>query len=271
MRIIRHLTPDGPAYASLQPDGNAFALTGDLYSHNGLQLVSSSPIPLGRGLAPIEPVNIIGIGLNYRGHAREMNRPLPEFPMIFVKTTNSIQDPSAPIVLPGSRNASHEVDYEGELAVVIGRAAKNVSRAQALDYVLGYTVANDVSARDWQFKWGNGQFCQGKGFDTFCPLGPVLVTRDEIPDPGQLALRTWVNGELRQDSTTSDLIFDVPELIAFLSASKTLLPGTVILTGTPSGVGAGFQPPRYLQPGDTVAIEIERIGKLENTVTRESF
>ncbi|MEN9840733.1 MAG: hypothetical protein RL376_533 [Verrucomicrobiota bacterium] len=228
------------------------------------------PVVPGRLIAPISPCNVMGIGLNYRGHAREMNRPLPEFPMIFVKTTNSLQDPFAPIMLPRSSNASHEVDYEGELAVVIGRAAKNVSREHALDYVFGYTVANDVSARDWQFKWGNGQFCQGKGFDTFCPLGPVLVTADEITDPGQLAIRTWVNGELRQESNTSDLIFDVPALIAFLSASKTLLPGTVILTGTPSGVGAGFQPPRYLQPGDTVAIEIEGIGTLENPVLAET-
>jgi 2-keto-4-pentenoate hydratase/2-oxohepta-3-ene-1,7-dioic acid hydratase in catechol pathway len=270
MKLIRHLTPDGPAYAVLQPDGRAIGLAGDPFSADGLKLVSSMPVVPGRLIAPISPCNVMGIGLNYRGHAREMNRPLPEFPMIFVKTTNSLQDPFAPIMLPRSSNASHEVDYEGELAVVIGRAAKNVSREHALDYVFGYTVANDVSARDWQFKWGNGQFCQGKGFDTFCPLGPVLVTADEITDPGQLAIRTWVNGELRQESNTSDLIFDVPALIAFLSASKTLLPGTVILTGTPSGVGAGFQPPRYLQPGDTVAIEIEGIGTLENPVLAET-
>ncbi len=271
MKLIRHLTPDGPAYAALQQNGSAFALSGDPYAPTGLQIAASVPISLGRRLSPVVPVNIIGIGLNYRGHAREMNRPLPEFPMIFVKTTNALHDPYAPIVLPRSSAASHEVDYEGELAVVIGRAAKNVSREHALDYVLGYTVANDVSARDWQFKWGNGQFCQGKGFDTFCPLGPVLVTADEIPNPGQLAVRTWVNGQLRQESNTSDLIFDVPALIAFLSASKTLLPGTVILTGTPSGVGAGFQPPRYLQPGDAVAIEIEGIGTLENPVLAESL
>ncbi|MCX6936496.1 MAG: fumarylacetoacetate hydrolase family protein [Verrucomicrobia bacterium] len=271
MKLIRHLTPDGPAYAALQSDGTALALSGDPYSITGLQVAASLPVSLGPRLAPVLPANIIGIGLNYRAHAREMNRPLPEFPMIFVKTTNALQDPFAPIVLPRSGNASREVDYEGELAVVIGRAAKNVSREHALDYVFGYTVANDVSARDWQFKWGNGQFCQGKSFDTFCPLGPVLVTADEIPDPGQLAVRTWVNGELRQESNTSDLIFDVPALIAFLSASKTLLPGTVILTGTPSGVGAGFQPPRYLQSGDTVAIEIEGIGTLENPVQAESL
>ncbi|MBC8010252.1 MAG: fumarylacetoacetate hydrolase family protein [Burkholderiales bacterium] len=269
MKIIRHLTPAGPAYAALQPDGTALALAGDPFAPGGPRLTSEVVIP-GQLLAPFIPSNIIGIGLNYRAHAAEMGRPLPEFPMIFVKTNNVVQDPAGPIVLPRSANASHEVDYECELAVVIGRAAKNVRREDALDYVLGYTAANDVSARDWQFKWGGGQFCQGKGFDTFCPLGPVLVTADEIPDPGVLDIRTVVNGELRQNSNTSDLIFDVPALIAFLSASKTLLPGTVILTGTPSGVGAAFNPPRYLQPGDTVTIEIQGIGALTNPVVAEA-
>lgn len=269
MKLIRHLTPSGPAYAALLPDGSAKALAGDPLSPDGLG-PTGRPIEIGSLLAPVVATNILGVGLNYRSHALEMGRPLPEFPMIFVKTTNVVQAPGSPIELPRSRNASHEVDYEGELAVVIGRAAKNVSAGDALDYVLGYTVANDVSARDWQFKWGGGQFCQGKGFDTFCPLGPVLVTPDEIPDPGTLGIRTWVNGELRQNSNTSDLIFDVPALIAFLSASKTLLPGTVILTGTPSGVGAGLKPPRFLQPGDTVTIEIEGIGRLTNPVVAET-
>lgn len=269
MKLIRHLTSSGPAYASLQPDGTALALEGDPFSPGGLR-PTGRVVALGERLAPIIPNNIIGIGLNYRAHATEMGRPLPTFPMIFVKTTNVVQDPGGPIVLPRSANASHEVDYECELAVVIGRAAKNVPRERALDYVLGYTAANDVSARDWQFKWGGGQFCQGKGFDTFCPLGPVLVTADEIPDPGKLDIRTIVNGEIRQNSNTSDLIFDVPALIAFLSASKTLLPGTVILTGTPGGVGAAFNPPRFLQPGDTVTVELERIGALTNPVVAET-
>ena len=268
MKLIRHLTPSGPAYAALQPDGSARALEGDPYSARGLRATGRT-IEIGSRLAPIAATNILGVGLNYRLHAVEMGRPLPQHPMIFVKTTNVVQDPGAPIVLPRSVNISHEVDYEGELAVVIGRAAKNVSRENAIDHELGYTVANDVSARDWQFKWGGGQFCQGKGFDTFCPLGPVLVTADEIPDPGRLGLRTWVNGELRQDSNTADLIFDVPSLIAFLSASKTLLPGTVILTGTPGGVGAALKPPRDLQPGDVVTIEIEGVGVLTNPVVAE--
>lgn len=270
MKIIRHLTPAGPAYAALQPDGTALALAGTPLDAGGPRL-TNEVVALGKLLAPITPSNIIGIGLNYRSHAMEMGRPLPEFPMIFIKTTNAVQDPQCPIVLPRSGNASHEVDYECELAVVIGRTAKNVPRETALDYVLGYTAANDVSARDWQFKWGGGQFCQGKGFDTFCPLGPVLVTPDEIPDPGVLAVRSFVNGELRQSSNTSDLIFDVPALIAFLSASRTLLPGTVILTGTPSGVGIALSPPRFLQPGDVVTVEIAQIGSLTNPVVAESI
>jgi len=268
MRIIRHLTPEGPAFAALQTDGTARPLLGDPFS---LHLSDGPAITPGRLLAPLMPPAIFGIGLNYRHHALEMGRPLPEFPMIFVKTANTVQDPGQPILLPRSANASHEVDYECELAVVIGRTAKNVSRENALDYVFGYTIANDVSARDWQFKWGGGQFCQGKCFDTFCPLGPVLVTADEIPNPGRLSIRTHVNGEQRQSSTTADLIFDVPALIAFLSASKTLHPGTVILTGTPGGVGAALNPPRYLQPGDTVTIEIDSIGTLQNPVLAEQI
>jgi 2-keto-4-pentenoate hydratase/2-oxohepta-3-ene-1,7-dioic acid hydratase in catechol pathway len=268
MRIIRHLGPTGPAYAALQSDGTALALAADPFA-TGTPVLTADVVTPGKLLSPVAPPNILGIGLNYRRHAEEMGRPLPQFPMIFVKSTNTVQNPGDPIFLPRSSNASHEVDYECELAVVIGRTAKNVPRERALDHVLGYTIANDVSARDWQFKWGGGQFCQGKGFDTFCPLGPVLVTTDEIPDPGALAIRTRVNGELRQDSSTSDLIFDVPTLIAFLSASKTLLPGTVILTGTPSGVGAALHPPRFLQPGDTVSIEIEYLGTLTNPVLAE--
>jgi 2-keto-4-pentenoate hydratase/2-oxohepta-3-ene-1,7-dioic acid hydratase in catechol pathway len=268
MRLLRHLTPTGPAYAALQPDGTALSLPGHPLAPGGVGL-PGAPVTPGRILAPIDPPNILGIGLNYLRHARELGRPLPEFPMVFVKTTNTLQHPGGPILLPRSTNTSHEVDYECELAVVIGRAAKNVPRERALEHVLGYTAANDISARDWQFKWGGGQFCQGKSFDTFCPLGPVLVTPDELPDPGRLTIRTLLNGEVRQSSSTADLIFDVPALIAFLSASKTLLPGTVILTGTPGGVGAASIPPRYLQPGDLITVEIEGIGSLTNPVLAE--
>ena len=152
---------------------------------------------------------------------------------------------------------------------MIGRRCKNVSRADALDYVLGYTCGNDVSARDWQKEGGGSQWCRGKSFDTFCPLGPVLVTPEEIPNPNALRISTKVNGETLQDCSTADMIFDVPALIEFLSGSTTLLPGTVILTGTPHGVGMARTPPRWLQPGDTVAVEIEKIGVLTNPVVEE--
>jgi 2-keto-4-pentenoate hydratase/2-oxohepta-3-ene-1,7-dioic acid hydratase in catechol pathway len=158
------------------------------------------------------------------------------------------------------------VDYECELAVVIGKACKNVSKANALDYVLGYTCANDVSARDWQLKFGGGQWCRGKTFDTFAPLGPCLVLKDEIPDPNKLRIQTVLNGSVMQDWNTDDMIFDVPALIEFLSGDTTLLPGTVILTGTPHGIGAARKPPVFLKDGDVVTIEIEKIGSLTNPV-----
>ena len=179
-----------------------------------------------------------------------------------------MQNPGDPILLP-RRLESREVDYECELAVVIGRECRNVSREAALDHVLGYCCANDVSARDWQRQGGGGQWCRGKSFATFCPLGPVLVTRDAIPDPNALRIRTILNGEVMQDWSTGDMIFDVPTLIEFLSASTVLRPGTVILTGTPHGVGAARTPPVFLRAGDSVSIEIEGIGTLTNPVVEE--
>jgi 2-keto-4-pentenoate hydratase/2-oxohepta-3-ene-1,7-dioic acid hydratase in catechol pathway len=265
MRIIRHLTPSGPAYAALQADGSARAITGDLF---GSFRETGTAVKPGKILAPVSPVNILAIGLNYRRHAQEGGKGVPERPMLFLKATSSLQNPGDPIELP-RRLPSHEVDYECELAVVIGRACKNATRASALEYVLGYTAANDVSARDWQIRLGGGQFCQGKSFDTFCPMGPVLVTGDEIPNPNALRIRTVLNGQAMQDSNTSDMVFDVPALIEFLSASKTLLAGTVILTGTPHGVGFARRPPVYMKAGDTVAIEIEGIGTLTNPVIDE--
>ena len=163
-----------------------------------------------------------------------------------------------------------EVDYEAELTVVIGREAKNVSRDDALAYVLGYTCANDVSGRRWQIHRGGTQWCRGKSFDTFCPLGPAIVTKDEIADPNSLRLRTTVNDEILQDWNTDDMIFDVPSLVSFVSEDTTLLPGTVILTGTPHGVGFTRRPKRFLQAGDRVTIEIEKIGRLDNPVENEA-
>jgi 2-keto-4-pentenoate hydratase/2-oxohepta-3-ene-1,7-dioic acid hydratase in catechol pathway len=266
MKIIRHLGPSGPAYAALQPDGSARELSGSLF---GALTETGRSVTPGKLLAPVEPPNILALGLNYRKHAEEGGKGLPERPMLFIKSTTSLQNPGDPIELP-RKLRSDEVDYECELAVVIGRTCKNVSRDRALDYVLGYTAANDVSARDWQIRLNGGQFCEGKSFDTFCPLGPVLVTRDEIPHPNALRIKTVLNGATMQDSTTSDMIFDVPALIEFLSGSKTLRAGTVILTGTPHGVGYVRKPPVYLKAGDTVTIEIEKIGALTNPVVDEA-
>lgn len=260
MRIIRHLSPTGPAFAALQADGSAREITGDIY---GAFAVSDRTVVPGKLLAPIAPTQILCIGLNYRKHAEETGAKLPERPILFVKGINATQNPGDPIEIP-TKLASREVDYECELAVVIGKPCKNVSRANALDYVLGYTCANDVSARDWQMEWGGGQFCRGKSFDTFCPLGPVLVTADDIPNPNALDIRTVLNGQVVQSANTSDMIFDVPTLIEFLSADCTLEPGSVILTGTPSGVGAARKPPLWMQPGDEVRVEIDGIGVLRN-------
>ncbi len=265
MRIIRHLTPAGPAYAALQNDNTAREIAGDIYSDF---IVTDRVVTPGKLLAPLEPTNILCIGLNYKKHAAESNLPPPAQPVLFVKNTASVQNPGDPIELP-VKLASTKVDYECELAVVIGKRCKNVSRADALNYVLGYTCGNDVSARDWQRDFGGGQWCQAKSFDTFCPLGPVLVTPDEIPNPNKLRIRTLLNGEAMQDWNTDDMVFDVPALIEFLSGSKTLLPGTVILTGTPHGVGFARNPPVWLKAGDTVTIDIEKIGALTNPVINE--
>ena len=266
MKIIRHLSPTGPAYAALQPDGSALEITGDIY---GDHQVTDNKVEPGKLLAPIEPSQILCIGLNYRKHADETGSKYPERPILFVKGINTTQNPDDPIEIP-TQLASHEVDYECELAVVIGKACKNVSRENALDYVLGYTCANDVSARDHQIKLGGGQWCRGKFFDTFAPLGPALVTPEDIPNPNALKIATILNGERVQDWTTSDMIFDIPAIIEYLSGSTTLVPGTVILTGTPQGVGMAAKPnPVWLKDGDNVSIEIENIGTLTNPVINE--
>lgn len=264
MRYIRHLSPDGPAWATLSPDGDTRAIAGDLF---GKHTVTDQHVTPTKVLAPIAPTNIIGIGLNYRKHADEGKKSVPDRPMWFVKTTGTLQHPGEPIVLPAS---SAKVDYEGELAIVIGRDAKNVSREDAIDYVLGYTIAIDVSARDWQFELGGGQFNHAKSFDTFCPLGPFLVDPSELTDPDNLKLTTRVNGEIRQDSTTADMVFDVRTLISFLSTDRTLPAGTVILTGTPEGVGYARTPPLWLKAGDVIQVDIEGIGSLSNPVVAAS-
>jgi len=262
VKIVRHLSPAGPAYAALQPDGSARAIAGDLY---GEWLVTDRVVALGARLAPVDPTTIVCIGLNYAKHAAEGKRPPPERPMWFMKLPGTVQHPGEPIRLPAIQTSTR-VDYEAELAFVLKKQAHNVSRADALDYVLGYTCANDVSARDWQRDFGGGQWNHAKSFDTFCPLGPVLVTPDELKTPNALRIRSVLNGAVMQDSTTADMIFDVPTLIEFLTADKTLPAGTLILTGTPEGVGFARQPPVWLQRGDTIAVEIEGIGTLSNPV-----
>ena len=267
MRIARlQLDAGSSTYARQHPDGTFTLLEGTPFT----TLTDSGVRVEGKLLAPVEPRAILCIGLNYRKHAEETKAQLPKYPVLFMKSPGAVQNPEDPIILP-RKLRSDSVDYECELAVVIGKAAKNVSKENALEYVLGYTCANDVSARDWQKEGGGGQWCRGKTFDTFCPLGPVIVTPDELPNPQALRISTKVNGEALQDWTTSDMIFDIATLIEFLSASTTLLPGTVIITGTPHGVGMARTPQRWLQPGDVAEVEIEGIGVLRNPVVEEAI
>jgi len=266
MKIIRHLDTFGKlAFARQLEDGTAEELSGELM--DGLKPTGRTS-HVAKVLAPLAPQSFFCTGLNYRKHAEETRLRIPSFPVLFMKSPAAVQNPCDPIEIP-RHLASHEVDYEAELAVIIGRKAKNVRREDALDYVLGYACSNDVSARDWQIKHGAGQWCRGKTFDTFAPLGPWIVTPEEVPDPNALSIRTLLNGQTMQDSHTSDMIFDVPSLIEFFSGSTTLVPGTVILTGTPSGVGLARKPPVFLQPGDIVAVEIEKLGCLTNPVVLE--
>jgi 2-keto-4-pentenoate hydratase/2-oxohepta-3-ene-1,7-dioic acid hydratase in catechol pathway len=267
MRIIRYEDAKGEVgYAAQQKEGFALRIEGDVF---GEYRVTKERADVKKLLAPVAPVAFLCIGLNYRQHAAETNATIPKFPVLFMKSPGAVQHPGEPILLP-THLKSHEVDYECELAVVIGQRCKNVARADAFECVLGYTCANDVSARDWQRQFGGSQWCRGKTFDTFAPLGPCLVTRDEIPTPNNLRIRTLLNGAVMQDCNTGDMIFDVPALIEFLSGSMTLLPGTVILTGTPHGVGMARKPPVWLQPGDTVTVEVEGIGQLTNPVRPET-
>ncbi len=213
------------------------------------------------------PQKIICVGLNYRRHAEETNSPIPEYPILFNKFNNSLTGHQASVAVPG---VTAKLDYEAELAIVIGRRAKNVSRDEALDYVFGYTAVNDLSARDLQLR--TQQWLLGKSCDGFCPIGPYLVTADEVGDPNRLAIQSIVNGEIRQDSNTSDMIFACDEIVSYISRHMTLEPGDVILTGTPEGVVLGLPAERqvYLKPGDEVSICIEKIGTLTNRFVAEA-
>lgn len=213
-------------------------------------------------IAPVpRPGKLVCIGLNYRDHAAESKMAIPERPVVFSKFTSAVIAPGEPVVLPAE---SAQVDYEAELAVVIGRRAKRVKAADALDYVLGYTCFNDVSARDFQF--ADGQWQRGKSCDTFAPMGPAIVTTDVVSDPHQLSIKLVLNGNTMQDSNTNQLIFSVPELIEFLSQTIMLEPGDVIATGTPAGVGFARTPPVFLKPGDKMEVVIEKVGRLNNPV-----
>lgn len=266
MKIYRYEDSKGVVRWGVGRGGDIVEATGEPFT--GLQ-PTNTVADVKALLAPIAPRAIVGIGLNYRKHAEEGGAAIPTYPVVFMKLPGSIQHPGGPIVLPRHLR-SDAVDYECELAVVIGRRCKNVSVDDALDYVLGYTCANDVSARDWQIDRGGSQWSRGKMFDTFAPMGPCIVTTDDIPDPHVLGIRTILNGEVVQDWTTGDMIFSVPEIISFLSGSTTLEPGTVILTGTPHGVGMAKDPPVWLAEGDRVTVEIDSIGQLENTILEEA-
>ncbi|HSW46456.1 MAG TPA: fumarylacetoacetate hydrolase family protein [Phycisphaerae bacterium] len=260
MKIIRFEDPQGRVhYGEQVDDRTASLIEGDLF---GQFKVTGRSAQIGRLLAPVQPVNLIAIGLNYRKHAEEGGAPIPEAPVVFAKLTTCVIGPGEAIVLPA--DAPDEVDYEAELAIVIGKTARNVSEADALKYVLGYTCANDVSARDCQIR-RDKQWMRSKSFDTFGPLGPCLVVDPKL-DPNALPIRTILNGKVLQDSNTKDMIFPVPCLVSYLSRQFTLLAGTVIVTGTPEGVGCARKPPVYLRAGDEITVEIEGIGKLTNSV-----
>nr|MBR9809351.1 fumarylacetoacetate hydrolase family protein [bacterium] len=266
MKIVRFLSDkDEPQLGAQHVDGSVTRIEGCIFSEHH---DTGKPATVKKLLAPVQPTAVLCIGLNYRKHAEEGGAAIPEHPVLFMKMPSTVQNPGDPILLP-TKLKSEAVDYECELAVVIGTDCKNVSKADALDYVLGYTCANDVSARDWQKGGGGGQWCRGKTFDTFCPLGPVLVTSDEISNPNALGIKTILNGEVMQNWNTEDMIFDVPALIEFLSGSTRLAAGTVILTGTPHGVGFARTPPVLLKDGDEVTIEIDGIGQLTNPVKDE--
>jgi 2-keto-4-pentenoate hydratase/2-oxohepta-3-ene-1,7-dioic acid hydratase in catechol pathway len=271
------LSDEGPLFAPRSVKellaGGAAALA---QARELLHLAAGAHDPLGCGLAyepaavellpPVpDPQKIIAIGLNYRDHCREQNVPEPTVITMFCKFPSAALGAGAPIVLPPP-HVSAQVDYEAELALVIGRRGVNIAESEALSYVAGYTCCNDVSARDVQYGDGGKQWVHGKSFDTFAPLGPWLVTSDELPDPHGLDIRCVLNGQVMQASNTSNLVFRVERLVSELSQALTLMPGDVITTGTPGGVGVWRQPQVFLQPGDRVTIAIEGIGELTNPV-----
>ncbi len=264
MKIIRFINDQNTEVLGCDyQDGSANLLEGEIFAS---LTDTGRRVPVKKLLAPVAPTNILCIGLNYHEHAEETGLELPMYPTLFMKNIGSITHPEDSIEIPLCCRQKPEVDYEIELAVVVGKSVKNVSVDDALKCVAGYTVANDVSARRWQGKAGNGQWVRGKSFDTFCPVGPCLVTPEEIGDPQNLKLECRLNGDVMQQANTSDMIFSVAKIISYLSQDTTLVPGTIILTGTPSGVGFIRKPPVYLKQDDRMELEIEKIGTLVNPV-----
>jgi len=264
MKYLRFIDKDNCICSGiLKTDGTIELLKGGFFETGEPTGQRYSQEEIQQYLPPVEVPNIIAIGLNYKEHAREFGNPLPPAPVIFLKATTSINAHKQPIILP--RQAPGEVDYEAELAIVIGKKAKNISPDQAEQFILGYTCANDVTARDCQQRLDK-QWARAKSFDTFCPVGPVIET--EL-DPDNLPIRSILNGQVMQESSTSDLVFSVPDIVSYCSKNMTLLPGTLILTGTPPGVGFARKPPVLLRAGDTIAVEIDGIGLLKNQVRKE--
>lgn len=277
-RRVGRITPDGTAVAPFELSAalesrGLLALVERLAAGDDLPAVAGPAVDLADVMLeaplPVPRRNLFCVGRNYHAHARELSASVfkannidPEsWPIIFTKVPECVVGPGADIVLP--EGVSEQIDYEAELAIVIGRGGRNITRADALEHVFGYTIVNDVTARDVQIR--HQQWDLGKSFDTFCPMGPWLVTADAI-DARDIELRCWVNGDLRQHARTRDLIFDLPTLIETCSRGISLYPGDIIATGTPAGVGLGMTPPTFLRDGDVVRIEIEGIGALENTV-----
>ena len=280
MKLVSFTARDGKTYpgALHEPDNLILSLTG-AGLHSALDVIAAGvtkpqenrPLPLFLQLSEVHlgpplpnPPRIFAIGLNYREHALETSKPIPTTPIVFLKLPTAIIGPGDPIVLPKN---SAEPDYEAELAFVIGKGGFRIPAAEWRDHVYGYTIVNDVSARDVQR--ASTQFSLSKSFPTFCPMGPAIVTADEIPDPHSLAISLSIDGEVLQNSNTSELIFKIPALIEYISSITPLLPGDIVSTGTPSGVGAGRTPQRWLKPGEIVTITVEGLGSLTNPVAAE--
>lgn len=267
VRITRFHDADGATHYGLEHSGGLVTLA-DGCPFAGTLRDTGRKAVVAQYLPPVPVASVICIGLNYFKHADELKLPYPKNPVVFTKPAFSACGHLSKVVKP---RITEKMDYEVELAVVIGTHCKDVTVEEALDYVLGYTVANDLSTRDWQKvpELSGSQWCRSKGFDGFSPLGPVLVTKDEIQDPNSLGVRCFVNGDKRQDSRTNDLIFKVQEIVSFLSSGCTLEPGTVILTGTPAGVAEGMKGQPWVQVGDTIVTEIENIGALEVQIVED--